>query len=125
MTRNSRSRPRGCVITGADVNPASSAAGRTIEREDSVRTEALGVLSSPSCPFSDQTLELQQKLVANMHLREYAAGEHLIREGDPGDHLLLIVSGSAAAFIHPPPIDRTAVGEFGPGDVIGEIGLLT
>jgi CRP-like cAMP-binding protein len=112
-------------LRGTDVNSTSSAPEGRIERDDPLNVEALAVLSSQSCPFSELTLELQQKLLASMHLREYAQGEHLIREGEPGDHLLLIISGSAAAFIHPPPIDRTAVGEFGPGDVVGEIGLLT
>lgn len=87
--------------------------------------EALAVLSLRSCPFSVLSSDLRKTLLSTMLLREYGAGEHLMRQADPGDHLLLIVSGTAEAFIRHASSDHTKVGEFGPGDVVGEISLLT
>jgi CRP-like cAMP-binding protein len=60
-----------------------------------------------------------------MHPRSYEAGEHLIRQDEPGEYLLLIFSGAAEAFVHHGSGDRTKVGEFGRTDVVGEISPLT
>jgi serine/threonine protein kinase len=60
-----------------------------------------------------------------MDLLEFGAGDHLIREGQPGDFLLLLLDGIAEAFVHRPPSGRTKLGEFRAGDVVGEISLLT
>ena len=45
--------------------------------------------------------------------------------GDPGDDLIVILSGTAQAFIRRGPGDRTMVGSFRAGDIVGEIGVLT
>jgi CRP-like cAMP-binding protein len=55
------------------------------EADDPRFAEALAVLSSKSCPFSDLSPELLQRLLSVMHLREYGEGERLIRQEDPGD----------------------------------------
>jgi CRP-like cAMP-binding protein len=87
--------------------------------------EALAVLSSKPSPLSDLSSDALKSLLSTMELREYGAGEHLIRQGDPGEHLLLILTGTAFARIHHAPAKGQPVGEFGPGDVVGEISLLT
>jgi CRP-like cAMP-binding protein len=87
--------------------------------------DALAVLSSPSCPFSLVTVDLRQRLLAVMQAREYQAGEHLIRQDDAGDFLLLIVSGTATAFVRHARGDHTPIGQFGRCDVVGEISPLT
>ena len=60
-----------------------------------------------------------------MPVWEYAADESMIRMGDPGDDLVVILSGSAQAFIRGGSGDRTIVGSFKPGDIVGEIAVLT
>ena len=59
-----------------------------------------------------------------MHIQENGAGEYLIRQGDPGDYLLVILSGRALAHVSGTPGERP-IGEFVPGDVAGEISLIT
>ena len=59
-----------------------------------------------------------------MHLQEYGADEHLIRQAIPGDSAPDL-SGTAWVRIDHAPSKGASVGEFGPGDVIGEISLLT
>ncbi len=93
--------------------------------EGALFSEALAVMSLTSCPFSSLGSESVKRLLSGMEFREYRAKDYLVRQGDPGDHLLLILSGAARAFIHDGSSGRTKVGEFRAGDVVGEIGLLT
>jgi hypothetical protein len=97
----------------------------TARPADTPSAPTLAVLSSTACPFSELGDELLTTLSAAMRPREFSAGEHLIRQGDPGDHLLVIVSGTAQALISRPARDPTPIGDFRPGDVVGEIGVLT
>jgi CRP-like cAMP-binding protein len=64
-------------------------------------------------------------LLAAMHLQETEPGDYLIRQGDPAEFLLLILSGYAWARVRDTPPDRAPVGEFGPGEIVGEISLVT
>jgi CRP-like cAMP-binding protein len=59
-----------------------------------------------------------------MDLREYAAGEYLMRQGDPAEFLLLVLSGRAWAHLRNTSENRLPVGVFGPGDVVGEMSLI-
>jgi CRP-like cAMP-binding protein len=49
----------------------------------------------------------------------YAAGEPIVREGDPGETFIILVSGSAQVERHARPI-----ADLGPGDFLGEISLV-
>ena len=109
----------------ADSSVRTSLANTSSETDDPQIREALAVLSSKSCPFSDLSSDVLRSLLSRTHLQEYGAGEHLIRQGDPGEYLLLILSGTAWARIHHAPSKGVSVGEFGPGDVVGEISLVT
>ena len=86
---------------------------------------ALRVLSSGSSPFASLDPAQLDALLQRMPVWEYAPDESLITMGDPGDDLVVILSGSAQAFIRRAPGDRTMVGAFRPGDIVGEIGVLT
>lgn len=50
---------------------------------------------------------------------EFAAGTELIREGEPGDRFIVIVSGTARV-----EHDGSTVRFLGPGDFLGEISLI-
>jgi CRP-like cAMP-binding protein len=81
-----------------------------------------GILfKSPFAILSDSSLA---DLLAVMHFREFEPGGHLIREGDPAEFLLLILTGQAFARVRNMPPDRPPVGTFGPGDIVGEISLV-
>jgi CRP-like cAMP-binding protein len=83
-----------------------------------------GVLFKSS-PFSILGADTLSDLFSVMHLREFAAGEHLIRQGDPAEFLLFILSGYASARVRDTPGDRPPIGAFGPGDIVGEMSLVT
>src|SRR6476469_1504014 len=78
-----------------------------------------------SSTFSDLGPDTVRAVVEAMEPREYAPGEHLIKQEGPADYLLLIVSGHGSAQVRDAPSDRTPIGQFGPGDVVGEMSLLT
>jgi eukaryotic-like serine/threonine-protein kinase len=94
------------------------------ETDDPQLREALAVLASKSHPLSELSSDALRGLLSTMHLRAYGAGEHLIRQGDPGEYLLLILSGTASAHIRHPS-GGSPVGVLGPGDFVGEISLVT
>ena len=89
------------------------------------QAEAEDVLASESCPFAHLSAEVRRTLLSMMALQEFQLGQYLIRQGDPGDSLLVILSGTAEAFIRHAADRQMKVGEFGRGDVVGEIGPLT
>jgi tRNA A-37 threonylcarbamoyl transferase component Bud32 len=77
-----------------------------------------------SSPFSTLGTQTLNDLLSVMRVREFAAGEFLIHQGDPAEFLLLILTGHASARLRGTPGDSAPVGEFGPGDVVGEISLV-
>src|SRR5688572_16857884 len=76
-------------------------------------------------PFSILGAGALADLLAAMDFREFEPGGYLIRQGDSAEFLLLILSGYASARVRDTPVDRAPVGEFGPGDIVGEISLVT
>ncbi|MGZ6827482.1 MAG: Crp/Fnr family transcriptional regulator, partial [Mycobacteriales bacterium] len=56
--------------------------------------------------------------------REYDRGELLFVEGDVGDALLVLVSGSVTVFRTSPEGDRAALTVLEPPEVLGEVALL-
>ena len=65
------------------------------------------------------------ELVAALRPVEAATGEVIIRQGDPGEDLCLIVSGRLAVRVDRPDGSSTVLDEVGPGGVVGEMALLT
>jgi hypothetical protein len=53
-------------------------------------------------------------------MRRVATGDTLVRQGDPGDELFLLLDGVLSV-----EVDGTAVTEVGPGAVLGEMALLS
>jgi CRP-like cAMP-binding protein len=100
-----------------------SADGSTHDRTPDERTPK-DVLFTSS-PFSLLRAETLSDLLSVMHPREFQPGDFLIREGDPAEFLLLVLSGHARAVVRGTPDDRPPVGEFRPGDIVGEISLVT
>jgi len=89
---------------------------------DQVGPDAAAVGSSPFAVLDATTL---CDLLSVMRPREYAPGEYLIRQGDPAEFLLLVLTGTASARVRGTPSNRPPVGQFGAGDIVGEMSLLT
>jgi CRP-like cAMP-binding protein len=54
-----------------------------------------------------------------------AAGDVLFRQGDHGDRLLVLSSGRLDVTARPPSGTVTAIGSIAPGEIVGELALLT
>ncbi|MBI1994148.1 MAG: cyclic nucleotide-binding domain-containing protein [Deltaproteobacteria bacterium] len=65
-----------------------------------------------------------QGLVPFIEACRYSAGQTIFRQGDPGDALYLIESGTVEIHRHGSPQEPTAVVTLGPGEAIGELALL-
>ena len=75
-------------------------------------------------PFGILNARSLADLLAVMRYREFEPGRYLIRQGDPAEFLLLILTGNAFARLQDTPADRPPVGTFGPGDIVGEMSLV-
>ncbi len=73
--------------------------------------------------FAGLEPETLQALVENLALITLERGEHLFREGDPGDALYVIVEGEVSVQAEGPP--RVEMTRLGPGAFIGEVALMT
>ena len=74
-------------------------------------------------PVDDDKL---QRLAANSKLRQFSAGSQILRQGDPGDSMLVIVSGRVRV-VGRAPEPRSAevlLRELGPGEICGELTLV-
>jgi CRP-like cAMP-binding protein len=98
-----------------------------VERDDSLTGEGTESTLFKSSPLEVLGSDTLGDLLSVMRLHDCEPGELLIRQGDPAEFLLLIFSGTATARVRQAPTDseRPPVGTFGPGDIVGEISLVT
>ncbi len=70
--------------------------------------------------------ELQLQQLANRAaVSTYTSGEHLVRQGDPGDSLFLIKSGSVSVYVRSEDGRSVYANKLNAGDFFGEMSLLT
>ena len=74
------------------------------------RTEILQSLSD----------EESRRLSERLHIRVFATGETVVRQGDPGGSLFIVLQGGLKV-----SIDETQVGTLAGGEIFGEMALLT
>jgi NTE family protein len=67
-----------------------------------------------------------EDVAGHLHCRQYVDGQLICRQGDPSDSLLVLRSGRAQAVVTSfTASSATSVARLRPGDVIGEIGVIT
>lgn len=67
----------------------------------------------------------RRRLAQSLRPAPFTRGEQLARQGTPGDALYLVVSGSAEVRVRAESGDEREVARLGPGDVFGEMSLMT
>lgn len=60
-----------------------------------------------------------------MPVAQFAPGEVIIREGEPGDDFFVIVQGRVQITVHATDGNELVIGEAGPGGFFGELSMLT
>lgn len=73
-------------------------------------------------PLSEPELN---KLVSQVRIEPYAAGEIPVRQGDSGDSFYIIKSGTVDVVVEKSERESAVVATLGPGDFFGEMSLLT
>lgn len=80
----------------------------------------------PESPlFQGIPAEQLPEVLQSMQPGKFAAGEEIVREGDPGDSLFLITEGSAAVHTRDEEGREVSLATLGVGDFFGEVSLLT
>ena len=72
--------------------------------------------------FSSLTASQRGGIAAATRLRTYGAGEAIVRQGEPGESMFIVSSGTVAVVLEP---DRRQVSTIGAGGFFGEMSLLT
>ena len=75
--------------------------------------------------FAQLEPPLRTQLAALCRSLRYGPGETVLREGTDGDSLYQVVSGGLEVLRHTGPGEAQPVARLGPGDVVGEMALLT
>lgn len=83
------------------------------------------VLALSVCPFSGVSEEVRVRLASAMEVRDYDAGDLLVRQGDPGRFLLVLIDGAASVCVRQADGTVTSIAELQAGSLIGEMSLVT
>ncbi len=67
----------------------------------------------------------REAILLRAHRRQFAKGEPIIHEGDPGDSLHLIASGHVAVRLTTPDGDSCIIRIIGPGGWFGDLAMLS
>jgi hydrophobe/amphiphile efflux-3 (HAE3) family protein len=111
------------VIADLVLLPALLATTRIITLWDLLRLK-LGADPERTIPLFRDLRPAQARIVALMgELKVFAPGELVIRRGEQGDEMYVVLSGKAHAILGEDD-DRRQVFEFDRGDVFGEMGLV-
>ena len=103
--------------------PALLATTRIITIFDVLRLK-LGAEPHRTIPLFAGLRPLQAKIVALMgRLQTFAPGQHVVRRGEVGAEMFVIIDGKAQVILADAP-GGPQVLEFGRGDVLGEMGLV-
>jgi CRP-like cAMP-binding protein len=76
--------------------------------------------------FENQPEEVLKAVLVQGQLQEYGSGEVVFRQGDEGDRLYIVKSGALEVLASPTDAaEPIPVAYLGPGEVLGELALLT
>ena len=76
--------------------------------------------------FENQPEEVLRAVLLQGQLQEYGPGEVVFGQGDEGDRLYIVKSGALEVLATPSDVaDPIPVAYLGPGEVLGELALLT
>ncbi|HET6845425.1 MAG TPA: cyclic nucleotide-binding domain-containing protein, partial [Anaerolineales bacterium] len=74
--------------------------------------------------FRDIPAEAMANIVSSLPTAVHRAGEYLFREGDHGEHLYVVQEGQLEVVLAPDSPDEMLLKVIGPGEYVGEMGLI-
>lgn len=75
--------------------------------------------------FSDLPAEELDRILANLEVVNLKSGEILFREGDPGEHMYIVVNGDLEILMAPNTDNELILNRIHPGEYIGEMSIVT
>jgi small-conductance mechanosensitive channel/CRP-like cAMP-binding protein len=75
--------------------------------------------------FGDLTEAERRRLAELSQTRLFAPNEVIVREGDQGEEMFVILRGRATVVLQQPDAERVFVNRLGPGDFFGEMSLVS
>ena len=87
------------------------------------RSQAQLVLSKVNI-FSSLSWSEIKLIESAVHIRNYAPGEAIFKQGDPGSGMYIIIDGKVGIFLDIPGQEPKQLSQLGDGDFFGEIALL-
>ena len=85
------------------------------------RREVAGVLASTDLVAALPS-EIREEIAASSRLAGYGSGEPIVRQGEPGQSMFVVMSGEVSVVLEP---GREEVARIGAGGYFGEMSLLT
>jgi small-conductance mechanosensitive channel/CRP-like cAMP-binding protein len=74
--------------------------------------------------FNELSNDERRRLAELAKTRLYAPNEIIVREGDAGDEMFVVLRGRAAVYKNPADAERVPISRLGPGDIFGEMAVL-
>ena len=74
--------------------------------------------------FEGQDEDTMTALESRLRTHSYKQGDTIVWQGDPGHHLFVVKSGTAAASVISHAGEHVRLSDMGPGDYFGELSLL-
>jgi len=96
-----------------------------MDQHDSLGTDLERLLASSACPFSMVSREVRARLASAMEVRSYAVGDLLVRQGDQGRFLLVLIDGTASACVRQADGNVMSIADLNAGSLVGEMSLVT
>lgn len=92
---------------------------------DAVSTPASPAIEIESRLFEDLSREEFQQVVNRLKLRYFEKNSVIVKEGEPGDSMFVVVHGDVRVLTHTPNKVEVFLANLGEGEFFGEIALLT
>lgn len=87
--------------------------------------DQVGVDALARCPlFEHASEDILQSLASRLRRRRFRRGEVIFHQGDPGDSLQIVASGTVKIVLPSTEGDEAIIASLRPGDFFGELALL-
>src|SRR4029078_3663835 len=74
--------------------------------------------------FAELSSEERRRLAELSQTRLYAPDEAIVREGEAGEEMFLILRGHVSVSMQPSDAERVSINRLGPGEFFGEMSLV-
>ncbi len=96
-----------------------------VKKKERTDTQEIRILQAKDLLFKELSKEEYIKIIDQMDIHVFNAGEEIVKEGDPGDSMYIICSGKVEVLTKDKSGQNVSLAKLGEGDFFGEVSLLT